>query len=102
MSERAMCLVVDHRVEMPEQHHPAFAGSAQPADHVESVVRRRTLHALDLCLGRQKRGRERDALLRALDVARGRRHGHERLQLALGGERHAGGRLDHSSGAWKW
>jgi hypothetical protein len=95
-------IVMDHRVEVSQEQQTALAAAAEPADQVEGMGRRRALHPLDLGLGWQKCRRQRHAFLRALDVAGRRRHGHQRLQLALGRERHAGGGVDHSSGAWKW
>ena len=99
--ERPVRVVVDDRVEVPQQHEPPLPAAAQGPHEVAGMVGSRALEPLHLGLGRQEGSRQRHALLGSLDVARRRRHGHERLQLALRRERHAGGHLDHSSGAWK-
>ena len=59
------------------------------ADQVVGAARGRARHALDLGLRRQERRAQRDRLLGALDVARGRGDRDERLELARG----AGGDL---------
>jgi hypothetical protein len=95
-------VVGDDRVEVPDHEHAGPAAPAQAADQVRGVAGRGALHALDLRLGRHEGDGQRGALLRTIHVAGRRRHGHERLELALGGESHAGRCVDHRSGAAKW
>ena len=100
--ERTVGIMRDNRVEVSEQQHSRLAASPQPAHEVARVFGRGALQPLDLNLRGQKGGRERHAFLGPFQIARRRRHPHQGLELALGGERHPGCRVDHSSGAAKW
>ena len=93
--ERLVMGVPDDRVDVPEQQDPARAAPAQRREQVGGMRGRRALRALDLGLGREQRGADGRALLRAVHVARRRRDGDERLELARGAPRYRGRLLLH-------
>jgi hypothetical protein len=81
--QRLVMRVRDHRVGVAQQQEPAPAAPAQAGEQVGRVPGGGAGRPLHRRIRGQQRGADRRALLRAVDVARGRRDRDERLQLAL-------------------